>query len=103
MAHQVELAPGQTMLQVLRSKYGEALELSQEFPADPSSGFEGGRFLNSIRGILEPINPPNEQYLKILTPSGRYCLFGVDHMINPEKGDEVGTYTLEIEDVVKNN
>ncbi len=96
------LTDGQTMFQALVHLYGEgALELSPEFDADPNTGFEGGRFLNSIRGVLEAFNPPIDQYLKITTPSKQYCSFGVDHAVDSTKGDEVGSYTLEIEDVIK--
>lgn len=94
---QIEVLAGDSLFDVLSQIYPGQLDLSQPYAPNPEKGLEGGRFLNAIRGVLEPVpaQPPEEikgEWLAIVAPSGELAGFGVDHVVTPE---EQGLYTLE--------
>lgn len=58
------------------------------------SGWEGF-FINELPGMVP--DEADKQFIKILTPSDGLAP-GISHIIDPSQGDEVGVYTLRIDE-----
>ncbi len=84
---------------ILVLMYGNDKVITSSYPGDLDAGLEAGHFLVAIKSILEPTD---KQFIKVLTPSGEFCQFGISHEINSKNGDEIGDYVLELEDIDPN-